>query len=299
MLNAKQLQALSFALEVSDSHQDDEKWEGFSWQEVRTATQTLNTLIIEGYIYENYRSRQYVNYKLVDVEKTRKLLDIVSVADAPELEELVVPNDLFDVIVGHDATKKLFNLSIQSDRPVHILLVGEPATAKSLFLDEAARLPGSRFALGSTTSNAGLVDFLIEARPRYLCLDEIDKMPSNDLAALLTLMESGRVSRLKRNMREDIHLDTWVFAGANSIGRLQRPLLSRFLIRQLQPYSESEFKSIAKTILTTRERVDPVIAEEIIRQISFKTKDPRDATKVGRLVHSLNDVTEIVNTIWS
>jgi hypothetical protein len=37
---------------------------------------------------------------------------------------------LFDGIVGFDDVKELFEMSIRADRPVHLLLVGPPASAE-------------------------------------------------------------------------------------------------------------------------------------------------------------------------
>ena len=55
----------------------------------------------------------------------------------------------FSSIIGYDDVKKLFNLSLESDNPVHILLVGPPASAKTLFMLECIKLDRSYFTLGS------------------------------------------------------------------------------------------------------------------------------------------------------
>jgi Holliday junction DNA helicase RuvB len=41
---------------------------------------------------------------------------------------------LFDGIIGYNDVKRLFNLSFSSEKPVHILLVGPPASAKTFFM---------------------------------------------------------------------------------------------------------------------------------------------------------------------
>jgi hypothetical protein len=41
---------------------------------------------------------------------------------------------LFDDICGFDDVKDLFKMAIQAERPVHLLLCGPPASAKSLFM---------------------------------------------------------------------------------------------------------------------------------------------------------------------
>src|SRR3712207_1082565 len=45
-------------------------------------------------------------------------------------------DNLFENIVGYDDVKKIFNYALNSSLPVHILLVGPPGSAKTLFLTE-------------------------------------------------------------------------------------------------------------------------------------------------------------------
>lgn len=200
-----------------------------------------------------------------------------------EEEEIKIPEDLFDVVVGHDEVKKLFRMSLSAERPVHILLVGPPATAKSVFLSELERLPRSRYALGGTSSRAGVVDFMIENRPRYLLIDELDKMDMRDYSALLSLMESGKISRLKKGMIEEIQVKTWVFAAANREDNLPSELKSRFLRRYLSAYSEEDFEKVVRAVLVKRERVNQEIANIIANKLPKYTKDVRDAVKIARL----------------
>ncbi|KKK83812.1 hypothetical protein LCGC14_2789610, partial [marine sediment metagenome] len=166
-------------------------------------------------------------YKLKEPELVRECL--VKLSEIEEgTEEGDIPNDLFDFILGHDPIKDLLWRSINSERPVHVLLVGPPATAKSMFLGELARLPFSRFALGGSTRKGGLEDYLLEFRPRYLIIDEIDKMDMRDQSVLLSLMESGVVARLKKRMREMEKMTTWIFGGANRDANMWPELKSRF-----------------------------------------------------------------------
>jgi len=46
---------------------------------------------------------------------------------------------IFNEIIGHNNIKLIFNKALLSKRPVHILLVGEPGTAKTMFLTEMMR----------------------------------------------------------------------------------------------------------------------------------------------------------------
>ncbi|MDP3063822.1 MAG: hypothetical protein Q8O40_11535 [Chloroflexota bacterium] len=148
----------------------------------------------------------------------REFLDSLEVPEPPmsEAEGEVVPElpeDLFDVVVGHEKLKQLFVLSLRAPQPVHILLVGPPATAKSIFLMELERLPRSRYAVGGSSSRAGIVDFIIEQKPRYLMIDELEKMDARDYSALLSLMGEGVVSRLKKGMTEELGEDLGLRGG--------------------------------------------------------------------------------------
>jgi Holliday junction DNA helicase RuvB len=136
----------------------------------------------------------------------------------------------FCSIIGYDDVKKLFNLSLESEKPVHILLVGPPASAKTLFMLECMKLERSYFTLGSHSTKSGMIDYLFQNRPKYLIVDEIEHMPSKDQTALLSLMETGLISETKHNRTRSTQLKTWVFATSNGTEHMLTPLLSRFLI---------------------------------------------------------------------
>ena len=194
------------------------QWMGFEWHAIPAQPSQLNQLSIDELLVtgggrNTYRSRSTSTYKLKEPELVRECL--AKLAEIEEgTEESEIPPDLFDFILGHEQLKDLLWKSVNAERPVHVLMVGPPATAKSMFLGELARLPFSRFALGGSTRKGGLEDYLLEFRPRYLIIDEIDKMDMRDMSVLLSLMESGVVARLKKRMREMEKMTTWVFGGA-------------------------------------------------------------------------------------
>ena len=87
----------------------------------------------------------------------------------------------FENILGNEDIKLILNRAILSERPVHILLIGRPGCAKTMFLIEMMRrLKNSYFIVGSNTTKAGLVNQLFEKEPKYLLIDELDKMNAND-----------------------------------------------------------------------------------------------------------------------
>ncbi|HEX6561425.1 MAG TPA: ATP-binding protein, partial [Nitrososphaera sp.] len=151
---------------------------------------------------------------------------------------------VFDSIVGYDDVKRLFQMSLSSDKPVHILLVGPPASAKTLFMLECMKLERSYFTLGSHSTKSGMIDYLFEKRPRYLIVDEIEHMPMKDQTALLSLMETGIVAETKFQKTRNTQMKTWVFATSNGTERMLTPLLSRFIVLHFKQYSLGSFTEI-------------------------------------------------------
>jgi len=293
------------ALQIEDEEEAKRKenpdlypWMGFEWHAIPAQPAQLNQLAIDELLVtgggrNTYRSRSTSTYKLKEPELVRECLEKLSEIEEGQ-EEGEVPTDLFDFILGHDELKNLLWKSINAERPVHVLLVGPPASAKSIFLGELARLPFSRFTLGGGTSKAGLADFLLEFRPRYLIIDEIDKMPMTEQSILLSLMESGIVARLKKRMREIETITTTVFAAANRDANMWPELKSRFFSVHLKEYSEADFISISRAVLITREKVDPGLATLIAGLLSRQTRDVREAIHFGRLCKTEEDVRSLM-----
>jgi len=82
---------------------------------------------------------------------------------------------IFSEIVGYKDVKDLLLRALKAypdGLPVHFLLYGPPASAKSLFLLCLQRVKGSAYVLGSRLSRAGLTWLLLEQKPKILLLDE-------------------------------------------------------------------------------------------------------------------------------
>jgi Holliday junction DNA helicase RuvB len=216
----------------------------------------------------------------------------------PIVEKLVKPEPLFESIVGYTDVKKLFQMSLSSDKPVHILLVGPPASAKTLFMLECMKLERSYFTLGSHSTKSGMIDYLFEKRPRYLIVDEIEHMPMKDQTALLSLMETGIVSETKFQRTRNTQLKTWVFATSNGTDRMLTPLLSRFVVLHFKQYSFGSFQEVCIHILG-REGVPTEVAAAITEAVwtKLKSKDIRDCIKIGRLAKTKEDVEWIAQTL--
>jgi Holliday junction DNA helicase RuvB len=206
---------------------------------------------------------------------------------------------LFDDIVGFEDVKYLFKIAIEAERPVHLLLCGPPASAKSLFMRSLTRLERSYYSVGSSSTRSGIFDYLFEHRPRYFILDEVDKMNKKDQASLLNLMESGILSELKYKQQRTTQLKTWVFASCNSTDKLLPPLLTRFRDIHFKPYTEEEFVEIVINVLDREEGVDRdvaiVIADSVFNRL--KSSNIRECVRVARLAkNNPAEVNRIVNT---
>ena len=75
-----------------------------------------------------------------------------------------------------------------------------------------------------------MLEFIFKNKPKYLLIDEIDKMSTKDQTFLLNLMETGVISETKHGKIRSEVLKTWVIASSNNISNIISPLKSRFFI---------------------------------------------------------------------
>ena len=206
--------------------------------------------------------------------------------------------DLFDNIIGYDDIKKLFFLSFESQRPIHILLVGPPASAKTLFMLGCMKLERSYFTLGTHSTKSGMLDYLFEKRPRYLIIDEIEHMSIRDQTVLLSLMETGIIAETKHMKTRNTQVKTWVFATTNEINHMLTPLLSRFMVLHFKQYKFENFLDISIHMLG-QEGIAKDIANEVATQVwhNMRSKDIRDCIKIAHLAKTKDDVIWIVETL--
>ena len=260
---------------------------GWGWRHVRIWPATLNRLFQQGYLENVFRSNSYTGYKLSEKgqipdtgKSSRRHQWKLGASPLTDLAE-----DLFVDIIGHEEVKDLLKAVLLAEKPVHIMLTGPPALAKTLFLWDIEQTFGEQaiWLVGSATSKAGLWDLVAEREPKILLIDEMDKMNAADMAALLTLMEGGRLVRAKRGRELDIHNPLKVIAASNRLEKLSPELRSRFAIRQLNPYSRSEFLVVVRGVLVRKENLAEELAAEIARRLDGRSQDVRDAIRVARL----------------
>jgi MoxR-like ATPase len=212
-----------------------------------------------------------------------------------------VSNEIFADIQGYTDIKREFNKGIQSASPVSILLCGPPGCGKSEFLKQISKhFPDeSLFIDGTYGSKAGIFEKIKNTRPKYLLLDEIDKLRPTDQEALLNLMESGRLIKTSKIENYDIKLKCWVFATANNKDDILEPLYDRFERYFLSEYTDEEFKAIAVQRLKKEgvqdEELALYIAKAVLRGLGRKSI--RDTIRIARKSEQIQDVDETVQTL--
>jgi Holliday junction DNA helicase RuvB len=279
-------------MDFESTMDDNQKKLGWSWQEVMTSSATINRYMLDGLVELRYSSNRYKNYMLTDagIETIKTELAALSEAESSmesSIESLSEESisELFEEVIGHDDIKELLREVLLAEEPIHVLLYGPPAIAKSMFLVDIEKAAGSLALplLGSSTSHAGMWDLLAERRPHYVLIDEVEKMGLTDIAGLLSLMENQRIIRAKVGRKLDEHLDCRVIAAANRIDKLPPEFLSRCWKWRLEEYSSADFVKVVESVLANREELSISDAKNIAMGIVGRTHDVRDAVRVARL----------------
>ena len=165
-----------------------------------------------------------------------------------------------------------------------------------MFLESLSKLKSSYFVDGASTTKSGLLDCLFLNDPKYLLIDEIDKMSTKDQAMLLNLMETAIVSEIKHNKTRTAQMKTSVFATSNNVTDIITPLQSRFFVVELPPYTYEQFYQISVHLLTVGHKVSQHIADEIANKVWANSRNIRDCVRIGRMAKSVDDIQFIIGT---
>lgn len=185
-------------------------WLGFEWFEVHANPQTLKKMVTSKLLNITFSSHSSTHYKIADPALAREAIQAFS-EPAPQREH-EMPVDLFDPIVGYPDVKTLVRYALEAEKPAHLLLSGPPASAETMLLPELRRLPQSYYALAATLTAAGLADILFVYEPRFILIDEVERLSPEHIGVLNSLMATGIVSETKHGKTRELELDTWLFA---------------------------------------------------------------------------------------
>ncbi len=248
--------------------------------------------------------------------KEKEFTDIpISEAEEREINELAKNPNIFDNIMksivpsiyGYDEIKQAVALQLFGGTPgkmlvdggiirsdIHILLIGDPGSAKTRILQAVSRLvPKGIYVSGKSVTGGGMTavaerdEFseggwtlkagaLVLGSGGVVCIDEFDKVSDEDRAALHEALESQTISIAKAGIVATFTAKAAVLAAANpKYGRfdpniypaeqfdIPPTLLSRFdLIFPIKDIMDEELdKNIAKHILMQHEAAGARIAE--------------------------------------
>uniref|UniRef100_A0A7C4FBF3 DNA helicase n=1 Tax=Thermofilum pendens TaxID=2269 RepID=A0A7C4FBF3_THEPE len=198
-------------------------------------------------VYHPYMEANYVEVaakETLDVEITpedeKKILEL---SRREDLEELIV-NSIAPSIYGYKEVKlaialllfggvpKVYPDGIRVRGDIHILLVGDPGTAKSQLLRYVSFIaPRGIYTSGKGATAAGLTaavvkekssgEFYLEAGALVLadggvaCIDEFDKMEARDRVSIHEAMEQQTVSIAKAGIVATLNARASILAAAN------------------------------------------------------------------------------------
>ncbi len=128
--------------------------------------------------------------------------------------------------------KKLLADGQRSRGDIHVLLVGDPGTAKSATLTFMGKIsPKGRYVVGKSASGAGITATVVRdeylrgwsleagamvlANKGLICIDELEKMDPNDRSAMHEAMEQQSITISKANVQASLRAETSVLAAAN------------------------------------------------------------------------------------
>ncbi|RLF82422.1 hypothetical protein DRN38_00180 [Thermococci archaeon] len=206
-----------------------------------------------------------------------------------------------NLLLGYDDLKLLVLRSLEESN-IHFLFVGPPATGKSLILEgiELLKPEGAYWIDGTHLTVAGLENAIINYRPRYLLIDEIDKSPDRNIwYSLLNLMEFGRFKSTKYKKMYEFPVELNIYATANKIDKLPEQLLDRFIIFHFREYTKEEIKKIIYHCLHKIAGYDEEFSKEFaeIYVKNFEKPSIRTAIRLAKLCRNKKDIEFVINTI--
>ena len=282
---------LEEALQVERDGEERYKQEGYGryygweWFQVHTPVPALHKMVTERVLDITLSTRSGTHFRVKEPETVAEVIKALKEPDQT-LPPSAVPGDLFNVIVGHDNIKAIVRYAVEAERPVHLLLHGPPASAKTLFLMELARLPESYYALAQTTTQAGLANLLFTYQPKFLLIDEVERLSGEHVGVLNSLMATGIISESKYGKTRGMELSTKVFAAGIKVHTLPGDLMSRFTKLKFDSYTEKEFTEVAVRVLSTLEAISESLAGEIAKSVWARdgiSADVRQCVQIARL----------------
>ena len=256
--------------------------------------------------FEELQLSQEDEEKIIELAKDPDIHEKIIRSTAPSIRGYREVKEAIALQLFGGAAKRLEDETrLRGD--IHILIVGDPGIGKSQMLKYVSKLaPRSIYTSGKGTTGAGLTaaavrdelgGWSLEAGALVLgdqgnvCVDELDKMRSEDRSALHEALEQQTVSIAKAGIMATLNSRCSVLVAANpKFGRFDRykvlaeqidlpsPILSRFdliFVVEDKPSREGDTK-LAEHILKIHQSntVDYAIEPELLRKyIAYARKN--------------------------
>ena len=236
------------------------------------------------------------------VEKVNKEWDTIEISDGDrtKIEKLASDPSVLELlkqsiapsIWGNDIIKEALVLQLFGGVPkqlsngtrkrgdIHILLVGDPGTAKSeLLVQMSAVAPRAIYASGKGTSAAGLTaaavkdkrelwtleaGALVIADQGLACIDEFDKMSNDDRRSIHTAMEQQIITVDKAGIHVTLSSRCSILAAANPVSGRFDPTDSLTSQINLEPPLLTRFDVIFKIVDVPDTKKDKALAEHLV-----------------------------------
>jgi Holliday junction DNA helicase RuvB len=204
--------------------------------------------------------------------------------------------EVFKRIYGFDDLKFNVYRMAMSELNGNVLLVGPPATNKSLMMEIIAESFHDVIFFGANTTGAGFVETLYANQSaKFVIVDELDKLSKTDLKAMLGLLNDGHVKKDTKTIHYDFRMNCKVFATANS-NKFGAAIKSRFQTYNIPPYSDEDFVNVVKFCL--QDYIVPEISATIAQiLIQNDRKDVRIAMSLMAQIKGIQDINEIVEVV--
>lgn len=186
--------------------------------------------------------------------------------------------NVFEEIRGNEIMKKTITLSLFSsyDEPLHVLILGDPGSSKSLAKEVLIRsFPDIKVA-GANTTRAGLVcnmatgelGILAYSDQRLIVVDEFDKIPEGDIEYCYELLSNGKCSVHSARVHQDIKSNIIMIALANPKTKVfgEKPIENI----GLSPILMSRFALIIKTENLEKEDRMQLLSKKFYSEGEFK-----------------------------
>ncbi len=208
--------------------------------------------------------------------------------------------EFFSKIYGIDDIKENIYRVLLAKEQVNVLLIGPPATSKTLFMEQIQeKCNDVCYFDASNTTAAGFLEYInLHQKAKVLIIDEVDKLGKSDLNSLLGLLNNGRIVKNLKKETYNFSMNCKIFATSNSNTKLTKPMRSRFQEYLLQEYSDDEYIEVVKFCLS--EKITEITAEIIAKILLIhQRKDVRAAISISSLLQrgdTMDDIARVIET---